>query len=67
MLRISEIKLDLDCDFNDIETACAKALKLERKRLLKTEIYKQSVDCRKGEVKFVFTVDVNVDGNEEKM
>ena len=34
MLRISEIKLDLDCDFNDIEVATAKALKIERKRII---------------------------------
>ena len=67
MLRISEIKLDLDSTFNDIETATAKALKIERKRLLKTEIYKQSVDCRKGEVKFVYTIDATVDGDEEKI
>ena len=67
MLRISEIKLDLDCDFNDIETEVVKILKIQRKRLLKTEIYKQSVDCRKDEVKFVYTVDVTVDGDEEKI
>ena len=62
MLRISEIKLDLDCSFEDIEAAAAKALKIQQNRILKTEIYKQSVDCRKGEVKFVFTVDVTDDG-----
>ena len=67
MLRISEIKLDLDSNFNDIENAVIKALKIERKRLLKTEIYKQSVDCRKGEVKFVYTIDATVDGDEEKI
>ena len=67
MLRISEIKLDLDCDFHHIEDAAAKVLKLNKNRILKTEIYKQSVDCRKGEVHFVFTVDVTVDGDEDKI
>lgn len=67
MLRINEIKLDLDCNFQDIEEATAKALKLNKNRILKTEIFKQSVDCRKGEVRFVFTVDVEIDGDEDKV
>ena len=67
MLRISEIKLDLDCDFHDIEEAAAKTLKLNKNRILKTEIFKQSVDCRKGEVRFVFTVDVTIDGDEDRI
>lgn len=67
MLRISEIKLELDCGFNDIEKAAAEALNIEQKRITKTEIYKKSVDCRKGEVHFVFTADVTVDGDEDKI
>ena len=67
MLRISEIKLDLDCGFSDIEDAASKVLKIEKKRILKTEIFKKSVDCRKGEVKFVYTADVTIDGDEEKL
>ena len=67
MLRVSEVKLDLDSSFSDIENAVAKVLKIEKKRLVKTEIYKRNIDCRKGEVKFVYTVDVTVDGDEEKI
>ena len=67
MLRISEIKLSLDCEFSDIEDAVAKTLKINKNRILKTEIFKKSVDCRKGEVKFVYTADVTVDGDEDKI
>lgn len=67
MLRISEIKLDLDCSFQDIENAAAKALKINKNHIIKTEIFKQSVDCRKDEVRFVFTADVTVDGDEDKI
>ncbi len=67
MLRISEIKLDLDCDFHDIEEATAKSLRINKNKILKTEIFKKSVDCRKGEVKFVYTADVTVDGDEDKL
>lgn len=67
MLRISEIKTDLDATFADIENAAAKSLKINKNRIINTEIYKKSVDCRKGEVHFVYTVDVTVDGDEDKI
>ena len=67
MLRVSEIKLSLDSEFCDIENAAAKALKISKKRILNTEIYKKSVDCRKGEVHFVYTADITVDGDEDKI
>lgn len=67
MLRISEIKMSLDSGFEDLENAAAKALKLNKSRILNTEIYKKSVDCRKGEVRFVYTVNVTVDGDEDKI
>lgn len=67
MLRISEIKSDLDCGFSDIENAAAKTLKISQNRILKTEIYKRSIDCRKDSVHFVYTVDVTVDGDEDKI
>lgn len=67
MLRVSEIKLSLDSGFHDVEEAAAKALKINKSNILKTEIYKRSVDCRKGEVQFVYTADVTVDGDEERI
>ena len=35
MLRINEIKLSLDSDFSDIENEAAKALKINKNRILK--------------------------------
>ena len=67
MLRISEIKLGLDSDFSDIENAVAKTLKINKHRILKTEIFKRSIDCRKDSVHFVYTADVTVDGDEDKI
>lgn len=67
MLRISEIKLPLDSSFQDVEDEAAKALKINKNRILKTEIFKKSVDCRKGEVKFVYTADVTIDGDEDRI
>ena len=67
MLRISEIKLSLDSEFSDIENAVAKMLKINKNRILKTEIFKRSIDCRKDSVHFVYTADVTVDGDEDKI
>lgn len=67
MLRVSDIKLSLDSTREDIENAVSKALKINKSRLLSAEIYRKSVDCRKGEVHFVYTVDVTVDGDEDKI
>lgn len=67
MLRISEIKLSLDSEFSDIENAVAKTLKINKNRILKTEIFKRSIDCRKDSVHFVYTADVTVDGDEDKI
>lgn len=67
MLRVSDIKLSLDGTGEDIENAVLKALKINKSRLISAEIYKKSVDCRKGEVRFVYTVDATVDGDEDKI
>ena len=67
MLRISEIKLSLDSEFSDIENAVAKTLKINKNRILKTEIFKRSIDSRKDSVHFVYTADVTVDGDEDKI
>ncbi len=67
MLRISEIKLSLDSGFSDIENAVAKTLKINKNRILKTEIFKRSIDCRKDSVHFVYTADVTIDGDEDKI
>ncbi len=67
MLRISDIKMSLDSSFEELQDSAAKVLKINKNKILKTEIYRKSIDCRKGEVNFVYTVDVTVDGNEEKL
>lgn len=67
MLRISEIKVGLDSQFSDIEREACKVLKIKKESLLKTEIFRRSVDCRKDDVHFVYTVDVQVDGDEDRL
>ncbi|WZL71315.1 NAD(P)/FAD-dependent oxidoreductase [Defluviitalea saccharophila] len=64
MIRLSEIKLPIDHTEDDIKKAILKNLKIEHKDLISYSIYKQSVDARKEDLYFVYTVDVKI--KEEK-
>ncbi len=69
MIRINEIKLPLDCDEKtELPEAAASALGIDKRNIRNTEIYKKSIDSRrKNDIKFVFAVDVEIDGDEEAL
>ena len=67
MLRINEIKLPLDYDNERqaLTTAAAKVLKLNKRDISSLEIVRKSIDSRKkNDIKFVFSVDVELNGDE---
>lgn len=66
MIRVSEIKMNLEEDKKLLKKKIAKKLHIEEKEVLDYFIYKQSLDARKkGNLFFVYTVDVLV--KNEKM
>lgn len=66
MLRINELKVSLDYSEQDLQKAAAQALNLSYENIKSISVAKQSVDCRKkSDIRFIFAVDVEVDGNEE--
>ena len=68
MIRINEIKQSLDSNKEDLYSACARALKIKNEQIKALTITRQSVDSRKKDnVFFCYTVDVEVDGDEEKI
>ena len=70
MLRINEIKLPLDYEDeqNDLKKEVARLLKIKSGDIKTLEIYKKSVDSRKkNDIKFIFSVDITVDGDEEAL
>lgn len=67
MLRISDIKMSLESGFEDICESAARMLKIKRENIINAEIYRRSIDCRHGEVQFVYTLDVTVDGDESAL
>ena len=66
MLRVSNIKISIDEDPSIIEKLVIKKLKIKSNDLVKYYIYKESIDARKGNINFVYTVDVQVK-NEDKI
>ena len=68
MLRISELKLGLDSDRDDLLRAAAKTLKVPPGTIKTLTLARRSVDSRKKtDVHFSFTVDVEIDGDETQL
>lgn len=61
MLRVSNIKLDINESLDNIKPLLLKKLKINEKELVNYKIYKESIDARKkGKIEFVYTVDVEL-------
>ena len=67
MLRVSNIKINIEEDKSKILKLVLNKLKIKENELIKYHIFKESIDARKkGKIDFVYTVDVELK-NEEKI
>ncbi|MGI6268798.1 MAG: hypothetical protein ACOYJN_06760, partial [Acutalibacteraceae bacterium] len=68
MLRINEIKLPLDYREQDLKKATARVLKIKPESIKTLSVARKSIDSRKkSDIKFIFAVDVEIDGNEDNI
>ncbi len=68
MIRIRDISLPPEHDHNQLLFEAAKLLKISGSRIRRLQIAKRSVDARKKpDVRIIYTVDVWVDGSENKI
>ncbi|MFY9198000.1 MAG: hypothetical protein WBK75_05230 [Acutalibacteraceae bacterium] len=68
MLRINEIKLPLDYREQDLKKATARVLKIKPESIKTLSVARKSIDARKkSDIKFIFAVDVEIDGNEDNI
>ena len=68
MIRINEIKVPVEKADADLGFLAARALKIPKEKITSLTIAKKSLDSRKKEsLFFVYSVDVTVDGDEEKI
>ena len=65
MIRLTNIKLGIDD--GDFAGAASNALKTDKENILGVEIVKRSVDARRGDVKFIYTLDVKTSSDENKL
>lgn len=71
MIRISQLKINIDRieGKNEYEVVCQEALKqlrVKRDKVLSFEIIKKSIDARKKpDVKYIYTVDVAMNGEQQ--
>ena len=68
MIRIREIAMPAEHSVHQLSYEAARLLKVNNSKVRKISIVRRSVDARKKpDVKIVYTVDVAVEGNEQKI
>ncbi len=68
MIRIRDIALPPEHNAHQLRFEAAQLLKIPNSRVRQVQIVRRSVDARKKpDVKIIYTVDVAVEGNEEKI
>ena len=68
MIRIRDISMPPEHDTNQLLFEAARSLKVTGSKIRKLTIVRRSVDARKKpDVRIIYTVDVALDGNEQKI
>lgn len=68
MIRISEVRVELDEGKDELLKKCADILKVDKKSIKRLSVSRKSIDSRKkNDIFFSFNVDVELDTNEEKI
>ena len=60
MIRISQLKIPIRHTDEELLLAAAKALKLPPNRILDFSINKKSIDARKDEIKYIYSIDAAI-------
>ncbi len=68
MIRIREISLPPEHNISQLSYEAARLLKISNSKIRRVKLVRRSVDARKKpDVRIVYTVDVAIDGNEQKI
>ena len=68
MIRIRDISLPPEHTVNQLPYQAARMLRVENSRIKQVQIVRKSIDARKKpDVKVIYTIDVKLEGNEEKI
>ena len=65
MIRISNIKIPLDCTEGDLKKAAARELRVDEGALKSVSLFRRSIDARKKDkICFICSLDIELNGNE---
>lgn len=68
MIRIQQIKVPVSATAEDLKNAAAKVIRVNPSDITGFSIFRKSIDSRdKEDVRFVYTLDVSVNGNEKRI
>ncbi len=68
MIRIRDIALPPEHNLNQLQFEAAQLLKVSASKIRGLKLVRRSVDARKKpDIKIIYTIDVAIDGNEEKL
>ncbi|MGN1419049.1 MAG: NAD(P)/FAD-dependent oxidoreductase [Acutalibacteraceae bacterium] len=68
MIRINEIRMELDAPEQDLFSKCASILKINKQQIKDLTISRKSIDSRKkDDIFFSYAVDIKIDADEEKI
>ena len=56
LLRVNNIKMPIDASVDDVFESAAKLIKLNNNKIASQKVIKRSIDARRGEVQFVYSV-----------
>lgn len=66
MIRINQIKLNINESINNLSIKIAKELKISKNEIIDYQIFKESIDARKkGKLFFVYTIDVKLKNEKD--
>jgi len=66
MIRVKEIKLSIDENIESLKDKIARKIRVNPEEIINFDIFRESIDARKNEINFVYTVDVKLK-NEKKI
>lgn len=65
MIRVNQITLGIEESRDRVKSKVAKALRIPETDIQAMRIFRESLDARKGKMRFVYTVDVAVRGEQK--
>ena len=57
MLRVSQVKLTIDEDLDQLEEKLCKKLRISKDELIRFSIVRESIDARKDPIMFSYTLE----------